>query len=167
MFGRAAEERAFLEAQGVSVEVIAGVTTASAAAAQFGFSLTERNVARRVLFATGRTLTGAEIDWRAACDAETTLCLYMGCADSAAIAEALVEGGRSPSTPVLILWNVEQAGSSYSALTLRSLLDGVKSDSSGPAIILVGAAVGAVAKRVAQEASFGLAQTLRDTRGSN
>ena len=42
IFGRASEERTFLELRGVRVEVIAGVTTASAAAAQFGFSLTER-----------------------------------------------------------------------------------------------------------------------------
>jgi uroporphyrin-III C-methyltransferase len=44
VFGRVSEERAYLEAQGVAVEVVPGITTASAAAAQFGFSLTTRGI---------------------------------------------------------------------------------------------------------------------------
>ena len=140
MFGRAAEERAFLEAEGVSVETIAGVTTASAAAAQFGFSLTERSIARRVLFATGRTLDGAEMDWGAAFHAETTLCLYMGCADSAGIAKRLIEGGRDAQTPVLAISNVERTDAQARALSLHDLAQGAAQRAEGPTFILIGEA---------------------------
>lgn len=121
VFGRAAEERAFLEARGVAVEVVPGVTTASAAAAQFSFSLTARARARRVLLATGRTLQGAEQDWRAAADAETTLCLYMGCADIPRIADDLIKAGRAPDTPAVVAIDVERPGARLINATLASL----------------------------------------------
>lgn len=138
MFGRAGEERAFLETQGVAVEVIAGVTTASAAAAQFGFSLTERGVARRVLFATGRTFSGAQSEWRSALDADTTLCLYMGCADSALIAARLIEGGRDGGTPVLIAANVERADASHCLMRLADLATQPPRALEGPVLIVIG-----------------------------
>lgn len=121
LFGRVAEERSFLEGRGVRVEVIPGVTSASAAAAQFGFSLTERGAARRVLFATGRTLRGAEHDWRAAADSETTLCLYMGCAQIETITHRLVDAGRAPSTPALAAINVERPDAQLIRCTLSDL----------------------------------------------
>ncbi len=96
IYGRSGEERAFLEAHGVSVEVIPGVTTACAAAAEFGFSLTTRAGARRVLIATGRTLEGAS-DLSTVADPETTLCLYMGCKDIEAISAQLCR--RRPVSP--------------------------------------------------------------------
>lgn len=121
VFGRAAEERAFLEGKGVKVEVIPGITTASAAAAQFGFSLTQREQARRVMLATGRTLAGAQTDWRTAADAETTLCLYMGCADIQEIAPRLIEAGRAPDTPAIAAINVEREGAELITSTLAGL----------------------------------------------
>ncbi|NJR20274.1 MAG: uroporphyrinogen-III C-methyltransferase [Hyphomonadaceae bacterium] len=99
VFGRAAEERRFLELAGIDVRVVPGVTTASAAAAQFGFSLTKRGAAQTVVFATGRTAFGAQNDWRAAADPNATVCLYMGCADIAATCEQLLARGRHGDTP--------------------------------------------------------------------
>src|SRR5579862_6720730 len=45
VFGRVGEERDYLEARGVEVEIVPGVTAASAAAAQFAFPLTHRGEA--------------------------------------------------------------------------------------------------------------------------
>lgn len=144
MFGRAAEERTFLESQGVEVEVIPGVTAASAAAAQFGFSLSERQTARRVLFATGRTLAGAETDWQAAAHAETTLCLYMGCADFTAIAAQLIAAGRPATTPALAAIDVERPGARLITATLASLAEGLAREAlDGPVFIAIGAACAA------------------------
>jgi uroporphyrin-III C-methyltransferase len=139
IFGRAAEERAFLEAQGVSVDIIPGITTASAAAAQFGFSLTEREVARRMLFATGRTQNGAAASWESAADPETTLCLYMGCGDIAGISAHLLALGRDPTTPALAAIDVERPG----ARVVRSNLKDLAADlaglgQSGPVFITIG-----------------------------
>ncbi|NWG54498.1 MAG: uroporphyrinogen-III C-methyltransferase [Hydrogenophilaceae bacterium] len=147
IFGRAGEERAYLESRGVAVEVIPGVTTACAAAAQFGFTLTARGDARRVLFATGRTFQGAQTDWRAAVDAETTLCLYMGCADIREIAQRLIEAGRAPSTPALAAVNVEREGARQIATRLEHLPTALASIApDAPVLITIGAVCNAVAR---------------------
>jgi uroporphyrin-III C-methyltransferase len=73
IFGRVGEEIEFLEAHGVPVEVIPGVTAACAAAAQFKFPLTHRGAARRVVFTTARVENGELAgDWRVAADPEAT-----------------------------------------------------------------------------------------------
>jgi uroporphyrin-III C-methyltransferase len=147
VFGRAGEERAFLEAAGVKVEVIAGVTTASAAAAQFGFSLTERGVARRILFATGRTLGGPECDWRSAADAQTTLCLYMGCADIERICVALVAAGRDALTPAAVLIDVERPEARMIRSTLGGLPCAIDGSEGATAMIVIGEVCASTLKR--------------------
>lgn len=152
VFGRAAEERAFIEAAGIPVEVIAGVTTASAAAAQFGFSLTEREKARRVMFATGRTLSGAAGGWEAAADSSTTLCLYMGCADIEHIAGQLIAAGRDPQTPALAAIDVERTGARTIAATLATLPVRLAAEEiAGPVLITIGESV----RRVSSACSGG------------
>lgn len=144
VFGRVAEERAFLTSKGVVVDTIPGVTTASAAAAQFGFSLTERSHARRVLFATGRTLSGPEADWRAAADEATTLCLYMGCADFSLIVARLLAAGRHGDTPAIAAIEVERPGARLIRATLASLPVLLARESfDGPVFIALGAACAA------------------------
>ncbi len=141
LFGRVAEERLFLEARGVHVEVIPGITTATAAAAQFGFSLTKRENARRVVFATGRTAQGAQLDWAAARDPGTTLCLYMGCGDIAAIAAELIAAGRAPSTPAIAAINVERPGARLVSTDLASLTAALAQEKHGaPVFIAIGEA---------------------------
>lgn len=137
LFGRVAEERAFLEARRVRVEIIPGVTSASAAAAQFGFSLTERGAARRVLFATGRAVTGAELDWRAAADTETTLCLYMGCAQIEAIAQRLIDTGRAPNTPALAAIDIERPHARLLQCKLSNLANALAGAPKASAVLIV------------------------------
>jgi uroporphyrin-III C-methyltransferase len=144
IFGRVAEEREFLERHSIAVEVIPGVTTASAAAAEFGFSLTTRAGARRVLLATGRTLEGAADDWSPAADPSTTLCLYMGCADIAVIAEQLMAAGLSAATPAVVAIDVSRPNSRLIVSTLSHLstdLDNVPNDAL--VFIVIGEACGA------------------------
>jgi uroporphyrin-III C-methyltransferase len=54
LFGRAQEEIDALRAAGIAVEIVPGVSAASAASAAVGTSLTERGVARSVVIATPR-----------------------------------------------------------------------------------------------------------------
>lgn len=153
IFGRAAEERTFLEQAGVSVDVIPGITTASAAAAQFNFSLTTRAQARRVLFATGRTLEGAAGDWKAAADRQTTLCLYMGCADIAFIVTELLASGRDAETPAIAAIDVERPGARFIRTMLADLpaeLAGQETD--GPVFITIGEAAATAHDSVQAEA---------------
>lgn len=158
IFGRAAEERSFLEQAGVAVYVIPGITTASAAAAQFNFSLTTRAQARRVLLATGRTLEGAAGDWKTAIDSQTTLCLYMGCADIASIAADLLALGLDAETPAVAAIDVERPGAKLIRTTLAALpAELAGRDADGPVFITIGEAA-AAARASAQAEAPPLAQ---------
>ena len=146
VFGRVGEEQAFLNAHGVETEVVPGVTAACAAAAQFGFPLTHREVARRVVFTTARLKAGAlSRDWQAAADLEATLAIYMGRDCAAELSDRLIAAGRPGSTPALA---VESAGSPDARLvrgTLRTLAGLVADMTGGPALFVVGE-VAALAK---------------------
>lgn len=138
IYGRSGEERAFLEGYDIEVEVVPGITTACAAAAEFGFSLTTRAGARRVLIATGRTLEGAS-ELSSAADAETTLCLYMGCADIESVSIQLIDAGLSPETPAIAAIDVSRPGSRLIRSTLSGLPAALSSETSGaPVFIAVG-----------------------------
>jgi uroporphyrin-III C-methyltransferase len=141
IFGRSGEEKAFLESHGVTVDVVPGVTAASAAAAQFGFPLTHRGEARRLLIATATTKDGTLVDtgWAGAADPQTTLALYMGRDQAQAVSERLIAEGRAPSTPVVA---VENAGRP-DARTIPSILADMAqalaaAAPTGPVVLLIG-----------------------------
>jgi uroporphyrin-III C-methyltransferase len=141
MFGRVEEERAYLEARGIAVETVAGVTAASAAAAQFAFPLTHRGVARRVLYLTGRTQDGAPAlgDTHAVADPETTLVFYMASHVAARIQDGLMRAGRAPATPCLIVENAGSERASTAAGSLATLgADVARAGFAGPVLIVVG-----------------------------
>ncbi len=152
IFGRSGEEVEFLARHGVQVEVIPGVTAASAAAAQFGFPLTHRGEARRLVLATVRTGDGEVTGggWAGLADPEATVALYMG-RDSAGVAAArLIAEGRSPSTPAIA---VENAGRPEARL-LRARLDGLgeavaAAGCTGPVLLIIGEAVAPAGKATA------------------
>jgi len=142
VFGRVGEEQAFLNAQGVATEVVPGVTAASAAAAQFGFPLTHRGQARRLVFATATTRDGALVDTGWAADREATLALYMGRDQLPALAARLIAQGRAPDTPVMAVENAGRADARAMPGRLGDLgraLDAT--DCEGPVVVVVGEAV--------------------------
>ncbi|MCX7585339.1 uroporphyrinogen-III C-methyltransferase [Phenylobacterium sp. 58.2.17] len=157
VFGRVGEEMAALQAAGIEAQVIPGVTAAAAAAAQFGFPLTHRGRARRVVLTTARLDQGGLVeDWRAAADPEATLAIYMGGASAGAIRDRLLAAGRSAATPVLA---VENAGRDEARLftgVLGGLAETVPGDLDGPVLIVVGE-VAAQAIQTALPALTGLA----------
>lgn len=153
IFGRVGEERDFLAAHGVETEIVPGVTAASAAAAQFGFPLTHRGEARRLLISTATVTAGAltEGGWAGAADPETTLALYMGRDQIAAVAERLTCHGRSAATPAIA---VENAGHPYAraiASTLGGLAEAVAAAGpTGPVVLLIGEVAARAAVRPAE-----------------
>ncbi len=154
VFGRVSEERSFLRTHGIGVEVVPGVTTASAAAAEFGFSLTTRAQARRVMLATGRTLDGQAEGWAAAADPGTTLCLYMGCADIESIATQLIHSGLPACTPALAAIDVSRPNSRLVRSTLGEIAAELALQSTlAPVFICIGEACA--------EASLNLTSTVR------
>ena len=137
LFGRAHEEIEFLLRHGVAVEVVPGVTAALAASADLRTSLTRRGVSRSVTFVTPRLAEGSRASsWVPAVMAADTAAIYMGAGEGAAIAAALLEAGRPPSTPIAV---VESASTAETVITYGTLqgLPGVKS-AGGPVLILLG-----------------------------
>lgn len=139
IFGRVGEESAFLKSQGVPVEIVPGVTTACAAAAQFDFPLTHRGLARRVVFATA-TLTAGRLvaDWDGAADPETTLAIYMGGAAAEQIRARLIAAGRASTTPVAVIENVGGPEARFISGSLEGLPALAAATGAGPVMIVVG-----------------------------
>jgi uroporphyrin-III C-methyltransferase len=145
VFGRSGEETAFLAEHGVAFEVIPGVTAASAAAAQFGFPLTYRQQARRLILATARTEGGAvTFDNSAAlADPEATLALYMARDSLDEISAALVAAGRDPVTPALAVENAGHGAARVVRADLAGLAAAVQTVGfTGPVVVIVGAVAG-------------------------
>jgi len=145
VFGRSGEERAFLEAHGIEVEIVPGVTAASAAAAQFAFPLSHRGEARRIAFATARVQDGSIVEsgWSGLADAETTLILYMARDAAHAAADRLMAEGRAPDTPALAVENAGRPEARIISTTLRMLGKEVENAAfSGPVLLVVGEVAG-------------------------
>jgi uroporphyrin-III C-methyltransferase len=140
LFGRAQEEVAALRAAGVPCEIVPGVTAALAAAAEAGVSLTQRGLARSVVFVTPRVGKGeAPSDWaRSAAGADTAV-IYMGAGEAEAITAALLAAGAAPGLPVLVVENATLPQVRRVALTLAELPRISAYGFEGPTVIMLGA----------------------------
>ena len=103
MFGRGGEEVEHLQAAGVRVDVINGITAGLAAVTSLQLPLTHRAHAHGVVFVTGHAKPGdSGTDWRAlaqtAHSAKLTLVIYMGVGGAARIQQELLSG-LAASTP--------------------------------------------------------------------
>lgn len=106
IFSRAGEEIEAARAAGITVEIISGITTAQAAAAALGISLTHRESARRLQFVTGHDHKGElpqDIDWSALADKNATTVVYMPKKTMAAFSKKVQESGLAKNTPALAI----------------------------------------------------------------
>lgn len=106
IFGRAGEEIACLEREGVPVDVVPGITSASAMASQLGVSLTHRDHAQGVRFVTGHSRKGTlpdNLDWKGLADPRTTTIYYMAGRTAGEIAAKLIEAGMRADMPATIV----------------------------------------------------------------
>lgn len=145
MFGRSTEEIAHLGAHGVRVGIAPGITTASAAAARAGVSLTLRGLARRVQFVTAHARAGEtlDLDWDALADPVATLGVYMGRSAAPEITRQLLSRGMAGETPVLVAVNVSLQDERllFTRLDLLPLSVSALAEDA-PTLLLIGHAVG-------------------------
>jgi uroporphyrin-III C-methyltransferase len=140
MFGRADEELRTLEAAGIEVEVIPGITAGLAAAASTRLPLTKRGVARSVAFFTAATaLDHPEQITLPNCD---TLVQYMGGREAALTAQKLLALGYAPDLPVVVVENCSRENERVLHLRLSELEQGL-SACQGPVLVMIGAALAA------------------------
>jgi len=144
LFGRAQEEIAALAEAGVRYEVIPGVTSALAAAAEAGLSLTQRGVARSVAFVTPRIGDGlAASSWAASAAAADTTVIYMGAGQAREIAQTLLASGLPRDQPVLVAESATLPEARHVALTLEELPEIARYGFAGPTLIMIGQAFAA------------------------
>lgn len=124
IFGRAGEEIARLRQEGIAVEVVPGITAASAMAASLGVSLTHRDHAQQVRFVTGHSRDGdlpKTIDWASLADPHQTTVFYMGGRTAGSIQHRLYGAGMPVTTPVVIASAVSRANQRIWTGTLGNL----------------------------------------------
>lgn len=124
VFGRAGEEVDALRRAGIAVEIVPGITAASALAASFGVSLTHRDHAQQLRFVTGHSRHGglpAEIDWAALAGPHATTIFYMGGRMAGKIAARLMAHGLPPQTPVAVAANLSRPDEARAAGPLHNL----------------------------------------------
>lgn len=140
MFGRADEELRALESAGIEVEIIPGITAALAAAASTRQPLTKRGIARSVAFFTSSTAPNhPEQTTLPDCD---TLIQYMGGREAITTAQKLMEQGRPPTLPVIVVENCSRPDERVMHLQLSELERGL-SQCHGPVLVMFGEALGA------------------------
>ncbi len=144
IFGRSTEELAALRKAGHIARICPGITTACAASASAGISLTLRGVARDVRFVTAHSKRGAalDIDWPSLANGGSTLAFYMGRDAAGEIMRGLMHAGMAGDIPVMIACDVSSSGERRLATRLDLLELATQSFAAdAPTLILVGEAV--------------------------
>jgi uroporphyrin-III C-methyltransferase / precorrin-2 dehydrogenase / sirohydrochlorin ferrochelatase len=143
VFGRAAEELSALRNAGISHEIVPGVTSAFAAAADFGLPLTLRGVASSMVLTTGHDLRGDVLpDWAQLAIGGATVAVYMGRTVAADVAERLLEAGLPAETPVAVVENASRQDARLFHGTLKDLPDlNEIEEITGPTMVIIGEAV--------------------------
>lgn len=102
VFGRGSEEAEALVAEGISFQVVPGVTSAIAAAAYAGIPVTARGITQDVCFVTGHLDPedpASRVRWQALAQGPGTLVILMGLDRLPLLTHALIAHGRAASTP--------------------------------------------------------------------
>lgn len=139
MFGRGGEEMLALRQAGIECEVIPGITAGMAVPATCGIPVTHRAMARGVTFVTGHSSDGGAPDWTHLAASGTTLVIYMGMMQLAAICAALLDGGMRPDMPAAVIEQgtlpaQRQIMATLTTLASRAAAERIRS----PAIIVIG-----------------------------
>jgi len=142
IFGRGGEEAMELSKEGITFEIVPGVTSAVAAPAYAGIPLTHRNFASSVCFITGHedpTKEESHINWNALAKSSGTLVFLMGIANLYKIVKKLTTLGKSPNTPVAVVGNGTMPNQRTVIGKLANIDQKVKdADLGAPGIIVVG-----------------------------
>ena len=136
IFAHGSEEIEYLESNLIKVNVIPGITTASALAASQKISLTHRDFSSSVALVSGHTPQPVTPD-------AETLVYYMGAKQLQTIATQLIDKeGWAFNTPVLLTYNVSRPDEQTFETTLWNLRNGEMLNLPTPLIALIGYVAG-------------------------
>jgi len=146
VFGRGGEEARVLAANGVSFEVVPGVTASLAAGAYAGIPLTQRNTSSALVMVTGHEdpeKHELQVDWpKLGGLKNTTLAIYMGMGRMKDIMAGLQAGGLAADTPAAVVQWASLGRQRSLAGTVANLTElTAEAGLKAPAIIIVGEVV--------------------------
>jgi len=148
IFGRGSEEAAALQAAGIRVQRVPGITAAQGMAASTGVPLTHRGMATGVRYVTGHRKAdeALDLDWASLADPDTTLVVYMGVANIAEIALNLIAAGMPRDLPVMAVANVTTPRETRRTSRLDRIgLDMQRGKPDGPVLFVIGRVVSLLA----------------------
>ena len=168
VFGRGGEELEYLEAQGVPVTIVPGITAASGIAASLGVPLTHRDHADAVRFVTGHARSECTEDvadrycWQALADPKCTLVVYMGLSTLPELAAGLVAAGLSAQMPAVAVQDGTTRSQRVVAAPLGELCASVSAAGlRSPTLVIIGSVVSMLQTPESADAA---AQLLEDAR---
>ncbi|MCH2109185.1 MAG: uroporphyrinogen-III C-methyltransferase [Polyangiaceae bacterium] len=145
IFARGSEEALALAEAGISFEFVPSSTSAVAASAFAGIPLTHRELSSSVTLITGSDREGKEWSpeaWRKLATATGTICVYMGMRRIEEITQAIIDGGRDPSTPAAVIrWGARPNQRVLVAPVAEIAREARAAGLASPAIIVVGEVV--------------------------
>ncbi len=162
IFGRGAEEVEFLRARGIRVEIVPGVSSATAGPELAGIPLTKRGVSDRVLIISARGAGGSDINWKGIFQDRQTAVFLMGLSSASEISTRLKEGGMPSDMPVAVIFGASLPGQQTVITDLEGLkLVRQRSKLNLPALIVVGPAVSFRLNQEGEQAESGSTETGR------
>ena len=142
VFGRLDEEIDAVDAHGIGWHIVPGITSASAAVAALGQSMTKRGRNASVRFLTGHDTKGfADHDWRTLAREGEVAAIYMGKKSARFIQGRLLMHGADRHTPVTLIENASRPDQRIIETTLVALPNALEAAAlNGPALTFLGLA---------------------------
>ena len=144
IFGRGGEEIETLMEEGVSFQVVPGITAAAGCASYAGIPLTHRDYVQSCMFVTGHLKDGSiNLNWEALAHEGQTVVFYMGLHGVDEICKQLVAHGLKETTPAALVEQGTTQNQKVHVGNLLTLPDLVhQRDVKPPTLIIVGEVVG-------------------------
>ena len=140
IFGRVGEEYFFLLKNGIDVEIIPGITTASGSSASIGMPLTHRDFSSEVIFITGHSKNGVEVSkLKNLRLKDKTLVVYMGIFSSKEIEKTLLETEENFEMKAMVIENATLESERVVTCNLNELNKTIiEKEIKSPSLIIIG-----------------------------
>lgn len=145
VFGRGCEELRAAERRGIPVTVVPGLTSALAAPAAAGISVTDRALSSGFVTISGHRASEEHYDWQALARLDLTLVVLMASGTADMVAQRLIDAGMDCETGVSF---VHGLGRDEQATAVRTLAEVVEAGCpfGSPTVMTIGAVVPAQTK---------------------
>ena len=145
VFSRGGEEVTFLEKNGISVEIVPGITSGIAAPIYFGIPLTHREAGSSITFVTGHEDINKHkksVNWRTLAKSSDGLVIYMGIRNIEFIVKELILGGLSEHTKCAVIQEATLHNQKCLISELGNLAEAIrKKGFTSPSIVVIGSIV--------------------------